>query len=703
MSPRRAYRLGVDIGGTFTDAVLVDVAKGTAWSTKVLTTDYPADGAIAAADAVTAMAGVTLHQVSGVVHATTLASNLVLERRGAKVGLLTTAGFEDVLEMRREVRYDSWRLEAAFAPPLVDRAHRRGVRERMLVDGTPHRLVEVSDVEEVARQWLRDGVEAVAVCLLHSYANSEHEDQVAKTLTEVLGAGVPVSLSSVIVPEIREYERTSTTVVNAYIQPSVGEYQGRLESALADRGYHGRMHVMISSGGVATTDVTASHPVRMLESGPVAGVSAAAHYATAMDERAVVAFDLGGTTAKACLVRDGRAERTGGFEVARAERFARGSGLPVQTPSVDLIEIGAGGGSVGWQDSLGLLKVGPRSASSNPGPACYGLGGTEPTVTDANLLLGYLNPDDFAGGSLALDVDAARTALAELGARLSLSAEACAAAMVELVDESMADAIRVHLAERGQPAEETSMLTSGGGGPLHGLSVARKLGIGKVIVPARSGVLSALGLLVTRPSVEFAQTSVVRLDDDTDWARVECLLGQLETQAVDALTGGGTDRTRIEVARSADVRWAGQPHTLTVAVPAGRLGPSTRAGIEATVDAESRRHFGSALSHTVLECLTWRVTATADDVTARIPAPPAATAPSTTAVGTRTVLAPSRRPPSRQVPVYDRASLVQGRRLSGPAIVEDGTSTCVLDDTDVAEVDELGSLVVTFDGGKTRA
>jgi len=692
-------RLAVDIGGTFTDAVLLDDDTGICSTVKVLTTASQEEGAIRAVREVLTTGRAGLEGVSVLVHATTLASNTVLQRRGARVALVTNAGFEDVLALRREVRYDAWDPGAAFVEPIVPRQLCFGIEGRMLVDGTEYEPLRVDALEELAARFLEESAEAVAVCLLHSYVNPAHEQAVGRTLAKLLGPGVPISLSCEVCPEAREYERMSTTVINAYVQPAIAGYQQRLERDLAEIGYSGPIHVMISSGGVATMRTTSRLPARLIESGPVAGVLAAVHYARSLDVPALVALDIGGTTAKACLIRDGQPERGQSIEVARVDRYVAGSGLPVRVPSVDLIEIGAGGGSIAHLDALKFLRVGPQSAESRPGPACYGLGGTAPTVTDANLILGLLDPQRFANGTISLSREAAEKAVGRLSAELEMSAEDCAAAIVDVVNENMADAVRVHLTEKGQDPSQVRLLASGGGGPLHAVAVCRKLGIRTALVPPRAGVLSAVGLLVTDPAVDFTQTIVRRLDDHAEWTRVNEALGELESSVRAVLAETMANGGGVTIERTVTARWVGQTYEVEIPVPAGDLGPaSTRALVDA-FDEACLRVFGSSLRPTVLEVLTWRVSGRVRNTTTVLARPPEQSR--SAMPGSRAIRFPGRSGQTLMATVYDRYQLPGGFTASGPAVIEDTDSTCVLSDLDSFRVESDGSLVIQV--GESRA
>jgi N-methylhydantoinase A/oxoprolinase/acetone carboxylase beta subunit len=689
----------VDIGGTFTDAVLLDDETGACWTAKVLTTGSPDEGAVASTRTVLESAHAGFDQVAMLVHATTLASNTVLQRRGARVALVTNAGFEDLLALRREVRYDAWNPSAPFVEPLVPRPLCFGVAGRMLVDGTEYEPIDPVSVERLGAHLAQEGIEAVAVCLLHSYANAAHEVAVGAALARRLGHHVPISLSSTVCPEAREYERMSTTVINAYVQPAISGYQQRLEFELARLGYPGPIQVMISSGGVATTQVTSALPVRLIESGPVAGALAAAHYASQLGIGALLALDIGGTTAKACLIRKGQPERGNGIEVARVDRYVAGSGLPVRVPSIDLIEVGAGGGSIARADVLNFLQVGPQSAESRPGPACYDLGGVEPTVTDANLLLGLLDPDRFANGTIALSREAAEKAVTGLAVQLSMSTVQCAAAIVDMINENMADAARVHLAEKGQDPAQVTLLASGGGGPLHAVAICRKLGIRTAIIPPRAGVLSAVGLLVTAPAVDFTRTMVRRLTGDVEWPSVNNGLDELEQRVRAVLAATGIAAVDVSIERTVTARWVGQTHEVEIGVPAGRL---SAASADALVDAYNeacRLVFGSNLRPTVLELLTWRVNGRAANSTTL--KAPSGTTPEPAVTGTREIVFPDRRRQPETATVYDRHRIPPGFAAAGPAVIEEAESTCVLSGEDSFAMDGSGNLVISV--GEARA
>ena len=679
------YRLGFDIGGTFTDFVLLDGETGEVRLHKCLTTpDDPSAGALGGLEDLLAAAGLRLGEVGHLIHGTTLVANALIERTGARVGLLTTEGFRDILEMGTEQRYDIHDLFLEFPPPLVPRRLRRQVVERLGRDGDVITPVDLEQASHEVADLLEHGVEAIAVCFLHAYKNPAHEEAVG-TLIEERFPGLPVSLSSAVQPELREYDRTSTTVANAYVQPLMGRYVGRLVEALEVQGFHGQFHLMQSSGGLAAPAVASSIPVRFLESGPAGGGMATAFFGGQVGKGDVISFDMGGTTAKACLIQDGQADVAPMMEAARVHRFKKGSGLPVKAPVIDMIEVGAGGGSIARVDSLGLLKVGPGSAGADPGPACYGHGGTEPTVTDANLLLGYLDPGFFLGGRMALDGTAAETAIGTLGEPLGLTALETAWGIYEIVCENMASAARVHIVEKGHDPRRYAMVAMGGAGPAHAARVARKLGVGEVIVPPASGAASALGFLVAPISFEQARSHPC-LVEDMDFGAVNRLLADLEAEGRRLLAEAGVAPGDVTVARSADMRLFGQMHEINVPLPSEPLGENNLGGLKAAFADVYTRLYTHLYEGVRIQALHWRVLCSG----------PTPKVDMTRQVGTDG--SGEARKGSRQayfpeaggfveVPIYDRYALTPGQEIAGPAIVEERESTTVVPPGDALSVD----------------
>ena len=530
-------RLGADIGGTFTDLVLVS-DDGTVFEMeKVLTTPGAPDAAVVeGARQLLAATDVQAADVSHVLHGTTLFTNALIERKGAKTALITTRGFRDAVEIGREHRYDMYDLRMERPTPLAPRHLRFEVTERVLADGSVRTPLSEGDVRSVADQLLREGVQAVAVCLIHSYRNPAHERRVVEILAEC-APGLVVTASCDLVPEIREYERTSTVLANVYVRRIAENYLGRLQAQLAEQlGLRGGLFAMQSNGGVCEVATAQRHPVRLIESGPAAGALAAAYYGRLVGHRDILSFDMGGTTAKACVIADGEPLIAPDFEVDRQYQFKKGSGLPVKVPVIEMIEIGTGGGSVARVDALGRLQVGPHSAGAKPGPASYGLGGTEPTVTDADLILGYLDPGFFLGGRMSLDMDAARTAIASrVGDRLDLDVGEAAWGIHQLANESMASAARIHAIERGKNVESFPIFAFGGAGPVHAFGVARILRSPRVIFPLGAGVMSAIGFL-TAPLALDAVRSLPGDLDVIDWAAVQRLVGEMGAESLATLS-----------------------------------------------------------------------------------------------------------------------------------------------------------------------
>jgi len=692
---RGSRRVGLDIGGTFTDFVLLDDAAGTIHLHKVLTTfPDPAEGALVGLGELCRRAGVDLRDVGTLVHGTTLVTNAIIERDGAPTALLTTRGFRDILEMGKEQRYDIYDLFLQFPPPLVPRRWRVELDERMSRDGEILRPLDPSEVRRAVRHLVAQGIESMAVSFLHAYKNPAHEAAARAAIQEAC-PGLSVSLSSDVVPEIREWERTCTTVCNAYVKPLVDRYVRRLEGSLAERGFAGRFYLMQSSGSTATCETARRFPIRLLESGPAGGALVTAFFGERLGRRDLVAFDMGGTTAKICLVRNGRPEIAPMIEAARVHRFKRGSGLPVKTPVVDMMEIGAGGGSIARVDALGLMKVGPHSAGASPGPACYGRGGRDATVTDACLALGYFDPAYFLGGAMPLDRGAAVASLARLGRSVGLEAVPAAWGVHRIVSENMAAAARVYLIERGQDPRRYAMLAFGGAGPAHASRVARVLGLGEVIVPPASGVASALGFLVTPLGFEFVHSLPGELEA-LDWGRVDRLYAKMEAQGRAMLAQGGVDPADATCERRAEMRLQGQFHDIELPVPPGRLTPEIVPALSARFEAEYRRRYGAYLPGRQVQALNWRVLVTGPSPRVRLADAPVdrGASPSDALKGRRPAYFPETGG-FVEVPVYDRYRLRPGAALAGPAIVEEREATTVVGPGDGLAVDGHHNLVLS--------
>ena len=692
-----AWRLGFDIGGTFTDFVLQDTATGRLVVGKELTTPHePAEAVFTGLVDVLRAAGAKLADVEQAVHGTTLGANLVIERKGARTFLLTTRGFRDVLEIQRQLRYNINDLFVDKHRPLIPRDQILEVDERIGADGEVVTPIDAASVERALATARAAGAQSLAVAFLHAYANPAHERAVAARAADVL-PGVPVTLSSAVSPQYREYERTNTTVVNAYIAPRFQAYLDALAKGLGERGFGRQLYLMQNNGGIATAEMAARLPVRSLDSGPAGGAILAAHIGRLTGHADLVAFDMGGTTAKAALVEGGRPARTEQLEIDMIG-MRHGSGLPINVPSVDLVEIGAGGGSIARVER-GILRVGPESAGSDPGPACYGLGGRQPTVTDANLVLGYLDPRYFLGGTRALDEGAARTAIEEHVARpLGVGVTEAAWGIHQLVTLNMESAIRVVSIGRGKDPRDLACVTFGGAGPLHGARLARSLSIRRVVVPFAAGVASALGLLIADPRFDLARTLVIPLDG-APWDRVNALFDEMEAQGSRQLRETGLEG-EWRLRRSAEVRYAGQGHELEVTLPAGRLGPESLAAIQHAHAEVYAAHYGYAEPPGApLEATNWKL-----ELTCVLPR---ATPVSSGAVasgrgakkGTRRAYIPEAGG-FVECPVWDRYRLGPDAHLEGPAIVEERETTAVLLPGDAGRIDEHGNLVIDIEQGR---
>jgi N-methylhydantoinase A len=681
-------RIGADIGGTFTDIVLETDDRR--YSTKILTTyDAPERALLEGVVRLLAEAELEPRHVALFVHGTTLATNALIERRGVRTGLLTTEGFRDVLELGTESRFDQYDITMDKPPPLVPRRLRHGVPERIAADGSVLLPLDEDAVRETAARFREAGVESVAIAFLHSYVNPAHEQAAAAILRAEM-PGISLSLSSEVSPEMREYERFSTTAANAYVQPIVASYLLRLDAKLADLGFRCPLFLMLSSGGLTTVETAARFPVRLVESGPAGGAIFAAGVAVELGIAKMLALDVGGTTAKICFIDDGKPQRSQGFEVARMHRFRKGSGLPLRIPVVEMVEIGAGGGSIAHLDTVGRLTVGPHSAGSEPGPASYGRGGTRPTVTDADLVLGRIDPASFAGGTFRLDIQAAENALGALAA-LDADANMLALGVSEIVDETMASAARVHAVEQGTTVEERTLVAFGGAAPLHAARVAEKLGIERVIVPRSAGVGSAVGFLRAPIAYEIARSLHQRIGA-LDVEAVNAILSHMSEEAHGIVARGDPTAERIET-RTAFARYCGQGYEIPVEVPVRGLTVVDRELLQAAFETVYRGQYGGVVAALPVEILTWRVS-----VSTRPRTLPAKVEPDGGRDITPTLWRPVLDPASGVTLSYGqlrRADLRPGDRIKGPAlIVEDETTTVVSPRFDAA-IDARGYIVLT--------
>jgi 5-oxoprolinase (ATP-hydrolysing)/N-methylhydantoinase A len=688
------YRLAIDIGGTFTDLVLLDETTGMLHGHKILTTPRaPEEAALRGVRELCSRVGVTLAQITTLIHATTLVTNAVIERKGVSTALLTTAGFHDTLEMGKEQRYDIYDLFLQFPDPLVPRRWRMGVRERITRDGEVRVPLKVDEVRRKVRALARQGVESIAVCLLHAYRNPTHE-QMVKTLLQHEFARLSVSISSEVSPEIREFERTSTTVCNAYVQPVVDRYLQRMEQTLAEDGFRGRFLLMLSSGTLATPDVARKFPVRLLESGPAAGALLSGYIGSLIGRPDLVGFDMGGTTAKISLVRDGRLKITPTIEVARVHRFKPGSGLPVKTPVVDMIEIGAGGGSLAAIDTMGLLKVGPQSAGADPGPACYGLGGTNATVTDACVVLGYFDPGTFLGGAMPLDGGAAHAAVSDVGKPLHLGPVETAWGIFAIVCESMAQAARLYLIERGQDPRRLALVGFGGAGPATAARVARLLGMRQVIIPPASGLASALGLLIAPPGFDFGHSLAGELQD-LNWDEAEQLFVEMEARGREMVLATGAAASAVRAERRAEMRYTGQFHDIEVPLPE-RLHSGVASTIRDRFDREYARLYGMALAGYPVQVLNWRVLVSAPGAKIDVRgSSDGASSPEQALTGSRSIYLPDTRV-FADVPVYVRRRLSERTAVAGPAVIAEDEATTLVWPGDHLIVDTQRNLILTI-------
>lgn len=692
------WRLAVDIGGTFTDIVLLDAASGRVVVDKTLTTPAaPLDGVRTGVDSVLARADLEPVDIKApIVHATTLITNALIEAKTGRAAMVATRGFGDTLEIRDEHRYDMYDLQIEFPPPPIPRDLTFEVEERVAATGEV--VLAPQDLTGLVDQIRAAEVESVGICLLNSYINGANERTVADRLRDSLG--VPVCVSSEVSPQIREYPRMVTTACNASTMPVIGPYLEELQHWLADRGFGGSVLMMLSNGGVVSADDAARNPIRLVESGPAAGALAGAWYARRLGLDRLLCFDMGGTTAKACLIEGAEPELTNVFEVARIYRFKKGSGYPVSVPSVDLVEIGAGGGSIARVDSFGLLKVGPDSAGAEPGPASYGRGGSEPTVTDADVVLGQLDPLSFLGGDMPLDGGAALRALESVGGGLDLDGSATAAGIHEIVNQNMAAAARMHAVEMGVDLRGIPMLAFGGAGPVHACGVAELLEAPQVVFPVNASVLSAFGTLVSPVRIDLARSMPRRLKG-IDVAERDSLLEELRAEGRRVLRAAGQETDRIRFRYGIDARYSGQGNEVTVWVGDGDRWPVDDAQVLDRFESEYRRIFGMTIPDVDVEVVTWRLSVSSE--TEQVdPDPTAAKGGSGTAVGKRTVVF-DRSGSAFDTPVYRRTDLGAGIQFDGPAIIEERETTVVIRPGWAAEVTADGSIVATRDpDGRTQ-
>ncbi len=690
------YRLGIDIGGTFTDLVLLSADGGEAAIGKVLTTRHdPAAAVLQGVRELLDQVALSPQLVSHLVHGTTLITNAIIERKGAKTGLITTKGFRDALEIGRERRYDIYDISLENPQPLVPRFLRREVTERLDHSGQVLIPLDSREVRAVIEELVDAGIEALAVCLLHSFRNPAHEQLVKQIATDHF-PHLMCSLSCEVMPEIREYERTSTTVANVYVKPLARQYLDKLNTDLRALGMPRDMFVMLSNGGITSCDVAGEYPIRLIESGPAAGALAASFYSTQQQLDRVISFDMGGTTAKICLIDRGRPMLTTDFEAARVYRFKKGSGLPLKVPVIEMIEIGAGGGSIARVDELGLLKVGPDSAGSSPGPVCYDQGGTEPTVTDADLVLGYLSPDYFLGGKMGLDRDTARQAIADkIAGPLKLDVLRAAWGIHQVVNENMANAARMHLVEKGRDPRDSHLIAFGGAGPVHAYRVAERLKLQTIVCPLAAGVTSAFGMLTAPLAFDFVQSYVTTLST-LDLATLDRLYADMEDRGRALLTAAGVEGD-IRLTRSADMRYLQQGFEIRVPLPPV-LSADQLPNLRQAFAEEYERLYKRLNPGVEIEVVNWRLLASGPRPQVTLPSPDRPNQTLKAAQkGERRVYFPEHEG-YVPCPVYDRYLLPIGKPFSGPAIVEERECTVVIGPKGRGRLDAQQNLVIRLSG-----
>jgi N-methylhydantoinase A len=686
------YRVGIDVGGTFTDFALYDEVGGKLHIHKKLSTGHdPSIAVLGGLDELTREIGIAPGALTEAIHATTVATNTVIQRKGPSTGLLTTEGFRDVLVIGRQKRWELYDNYTDKPVPVVPREHIWEVPGRLLHDGSERTKLDERAVRRAAKEMKAAGVKTLAICFLHSYANPAHERRAAEIVREV-APELLVCLSSEVSPVYREYERASTTTLNAYLMPVVGAYVQRIQSGLAARKFKRKLFIMQSNGGVATPDIVEHFPIRIIESGPAAGVITAVKYAEAAGTNNILSFDMGGTTAKLCLIEAGRPSLTGQFEVDMVH-LKKNSGLPINISAIDLVEIGSGGGSIARVE-MGAIAVGPESASSDPGPVCYGRGGTSPTVTDADLVLGYLNADYFLGGEMKLDTAGARKAIdAHVGKPLGIGTTAAAWGIHEVVTATMAQAARVVSVSKGKDPRDFAFIPFGGAGPVHGARLARMLGCKRIVFPHGAGVESAIGLLMAEPAFDLARTRITALDAATIPA-INAIYKALEAQGKSQLVACGI-RSGGRYRRSADMRFAGQGYEISVDLPDG---PYTAADVaqlrEAFFDAYAAAYGDRAFNRAdAVELVHFRMTASSTVAPMKLASLPDGNGAIDALKGKRSVYFPETKGYT-DCPVYDRYKLRAGDRFAGPALVEERESTVVIIPDSEAHIDRDGNIIV---------
>jgi len=691
----KSYRLGCDIGGTFTDFVLLDDRTGAITINKCLTTPTdPSDAVEQGIRQLEQMVPGFVQDLDEVIHGTTLVINSIIERKGAKTGLITTKGFRDVLELGREIRYAPYDVFAEFPKPLVPRRFRLEVDERIRSNGTVIKPLDRQEAREAVQRLIAMGVTSIAVCLINSFENPAHELMIKEIIKEE-APDLSVSISYDVLPQIREYERTSTTVTNAYVKPLTGRYLSKLSDRLSSIGFQGKLFIMLSSGGITSIDTAAEFPVRIIESGPTAAVISGEYYGKLFDISEMFCFDMGGTTAKSCLIQKGSAGVVPTFEVGRVQRFMKGSGLTIQVPVVDLMEIGAGGGSIAKVSKMGTLQVGPESSGADPGPICYGRGGTEPGITDADLLLGYLDPDYFLGGEMKLDAEAARRGIEEKIAKpLGVSLIQAIWGIHDLINETMAGAAKTHIAEKGGNPKIVTVAAFGGAGPVHAYGLAKKLGAPRLLVPPNAGVGSALGFFTAPRAFDMLRSHKVALND-ADFSEIEKIYQEMETEGARTLHKSG-EAEAIQFERSVDARFVGQGSETTIFIPEKPFTDVKKDVVRQRFDETYKKLYGRTYPDSPVEFINFKVRASLPKRLLQLPEIAASSRSLNDAVKGQRQAYSGIVKDFIPYTVYDRYRLFPGARFKGPAIIEERESTVIVGEDASVSVDTYGFLWIDF-------
>jgi N-methylhydantoinase A len=681
----------VDIGGTFTDVAL-ELGESR-WSAKILTTPQaPERAVLEAIAAVLREAGLRPADLSIIIHGTTLATNAIIERKGAKTALLTTEGFRDTIEIRHENRFEQYDINIDLPPPLVPRRLRFPIRERIDARGRVLVPLDEEQVAQLADRLAALGIESVAIGFLHSFTNTAHERRCGEILVERL-PDVPITLSSDVSPEMREYERFSTACANAYVQPLISRYLASLEAALRREGFVCPLFLMLSGGGLTAVETAIRFPVRLVESGPAGGAIFAGEIARQCTLDKVLSYDMGGTTAKICLIDELKPQTNRSFEVARIYRFKKGSGLPLRIPVIEMVEIGAGGGSIARVDRLRRITVGPDSAGADPGPACYGQGGLAPTVTDADLLLGRIDPAVFAGGRVALDPAAAEAAMRhDIAEPLDLAVELAALGVSEIVDENMANAARVHAIESGKDARGRTLVAFGGAAPLHAARMAEKLGLDRVLIPRYAGVGSAVGFLRAPIAYEIVRSALQRLDQ-FDASAANALFTAMRSEAEPIVRRGAGDAPLSET-RSAFMRYRGQGHEIAVALPNRTFGDKDAALLNTAFEEAYRSLYHRVIPGVEVEVLSWVLLLSAPPPVETVSIAPALPPYTPEPVRSRSIFDPEAGE-FIEVAIHERDDLVPGACVAGPAVIVEAETSTVVSRQFNAKIDRFGYIELT--------